>query len=628
MKKKEYIKDKQNNIIYPVTHEDAVIDSNGIKLKDKIDAELDTKQDTLVSGENIKTINNVSILGEGNIYIQGGGGEDPNAVKFVEQTLTSEQQTQARTNIGAGTYTKDVNGIPAADLASAVQTSLGKANSALQPTVSITYSQLVTLRNGGNLIPGAMYRITDYTAATTQSDTRSAGHQFDIIVQAISTNVLSEQAQATLHSGDTYFVNSNLGAWQLWYCLDNDIEKFSWAGSCIYNGSAKYIRDASQDITQDNTQYYAWINKQSDVLSYTLSETPSVNDLTYDDGFVEDWNIDNVELGHGVIYRMIDEWNNDCPYDFKNIQFKRVKVVHSTGYDNLLRLDNKYYGIPSLFAENNLTGLERAEDTTPQFFYTFHVTDTENNLEQDLTTTIYRLPDLHTDDVDTADCCSNNTIIAQYGHLYDEYEHYNDVIQFLPDIVFHNEHYYIDDDNCGFDYCVGNTIDGYKMSFGQYCSHNIVGSDSSCNIFGNDCRANTLGSGCLRNSFSDGCFQNTLGNNSNENTFGTSSDQNTLGAAVVNCDFGSSSMQNNLGAGCSHFRTGSSTIIKNRYKRISVNAGCSYINLDCTATIPSSSYYQNVHIASGVNNATITDSNVGQTYQTTYQPTGSQVVNI
>lgn len=131
MKKKEYIKDKQNNIIYPVTHEDAVIDSNGIKLKDKIDAELDTKQDTLVSGENIKTINNVSILGEGNIYIQGGG-EDPNAVKFVEQTLTSEQQTQARTNIGAGTYTKDVNGIPAADLASTVQASLGKADNALQ----------------------------------------------------------------------------------------------------------------------------------------------------------------------------------------------------------------------------------------------------------------------------------------------------------------------------------------------------------------------------------------------------------------------------------------------------------------------------------------------------------------
>jgi len=32
------------------------------------------KQDTLVSGENIKTINNLSLLGSGNIDIQGGGG--------------------------------------------------------------------------------------------------------------------------------------------------------------------------------------------------------------------------------------------------------------------------------------------------------------------------------------------------------------------------------------------------------------------------------------------------------------------------------------------------------------------------------------------------------------------------
>lgn len=39
-----------------------------------ITAATSTKQDTLVSGTNIKTINSQSILGEGNIEIQGGGG--------------------------------------------------------------------------------------------------------------------------------------------------------------------------------------------------------------------------------------------------------------------------------------------------------------------------------------------------------------------------------------------------------------------------------------------------------------------------------------------------------------------------------------------------------------------------
>ena len=41
--------------------------------------ELNAKQDALVSGTNIKTINNQSILGEGNIEIQGGAGEQQQA---------------------------------------------------------------------------------------------------------------------------------------------------------------------------------------------------------------------------------------------------------------------------------------------------------------------------------------------------------------------------------------------------------------------------------------------------------------------------------------------------------------------------------------------------------------------
>ena len=50
----------------------------------------------------------------------GGSGSDPEAVKYTEQSLTSEQQAQARTNIGAGTYSKPSGGIPSTDLASGV----------------------------------------------------------------------------------------------------------------------------------------------------------------------------------------------------------------------------------------------------------------------------------------------------------------------------------------------------------------------------------------------------------------------------------------------------------------------------------------------------------------------------
>lgn len=44
--------------------------------KVKLDSiDMNSKQDTLVSGENIKTINGEDILGQGNITIQGGSGE-------------------------------------------------------------------------------------------------------------------------------------------------------------------------------------------------------------------------------------------------------------------------------------------------------------------------------------------------------------------------------------------------------------------------------------------------------------------------------------------------------------------------------------------------------------------------
>ena len=63
----------------------------------------------------------------------GGGSKD--AVTYTPQTLTKEQQEQARTNIGAekaGTaYTKPASGIPKSDLADDVQTSLAKADTAI-----------------------------------------------------------------------------------------------------------------------------------------------------------------------------------------------------------------------------------------------------------------------------------------------------------------------------------------------------------------------------------------------------------------------------------------------------------------------------------------------------------------
>lgn len=63
----------------------------------------------------------------------GGGGGSDDAVLYTPQTLSPSEQTQARTNIGAGTYSKPGTGIPADDLAESVTNIL---------TSSISYAEL------------------------------------------------------------------------------------------------------------------------------------------------------------------------------------------------------------------------------------------------------------------------------------------------------------------------------------------------------------------------------------------------------------------------------------------------------------------------------------------------------
>ena len=68
--------------------------------------------------------------------------KDPNAVSFsASQSLTSTQQTTARTNIGAGTYSKPSGGIPASDLANTYASSATASGSASK-TEGIPYGEV------------------------------------------------------------------------------------------------------------------------------------------------------------------------------------------------------------------------------------------------------------------------------------------------------------------------------------------------------------------------------------------------------------------------------------------------------------------------------------------------------
>lgn len=101
----------------------------------------------------------------------------------------------------------------------------------------VTHSELANLKNNSKLTPGTHYRITDFVTTTKQNSTRSANHNFDIVVQALTTNILSEDVRAVKHAGDTYFANSDLEAWRLKYSLEGDASRFAWTKEAARNQS-------------------------------------------------------------------------------------------------------------------------------------------------------------------------------------------------------------------------------------------------------------------------------------------------------------------------------------------------------------------------------------------------------
>ena len=95
------------------------------------------------------------------------------------------------------------------------------------------WENLINYRKNGLLIPGAIYRIIDYDCIVDEDNVQSAGHGFDIIVQALSTVDLSSIAHVARREGDIYFINNDLNSWELKYDLDNDVSKYSWAKNYV-----------------------------------------------------------------------------------------------------------------------------------------------------------------------------------------------------------------------------------------------------------------------------------------------------------------------------------------------------------------------------------------------------------
>lgn len=87
------LRDKDGKQLLPMTRAELVIRNDGTS----VETSLANKQDALVSGTNIKTVNNESLLGSGNLTITGEPGDDGVGIASVVQT--TESTTPGGTNV-------------------------------------------------------------------------------------------------------------------------------------------------------------------------------------------------------------------------------------------------------------------------------------------------------------------------------------------------------------------------------------------------------------------------------------------------------------------------------------------------------------------------------------------------
>ena len=407
--------------------------------------------------------------------------------------------------------------------------------------VKATYKEMTEMRDQGKLIPGQYYQITDYVTTVngaTITNARSAGHPFDILVRADSVSTLNEQAWAVRHDGDTYFQDARLEAWQLKYRLDN-VQWSKQAGTYVTDEDNGYTFQVIGDITLSDHTYKLlqgfgmYVEDWSD---YALMETVAEGEqiICYY-GDPEDFDPEEPEVvgtasgveevtetGKGTITWMKDEHGNECPYDFKNVQFKRYMATDSvSGREGL---GGKY-----MVADPDNCPQGLSVEDTDDFIWAYTFSSDNSGGEQ----TDYSLTATYSvhDNVMKANGSELNNITL-FGN-------YNSGMSF-------------GNSNSGMSF--GNKC--YRMSFGNGCHNMSFGNDCYNMSFGNECNNMSFGNDCYDMSFGNNCYGMSFGNQNRNMSFGNSNGNMSFGNGCNNMSFGNNCYRMSFGNGCNNMSFG------------------------------------------------------------------------
>ncbi|HRT03015.1 MAG TPA: hypothetical protein P5513_03650, partial [Candidatus Diapherotrites archaeon] len=375
----------------------------------------------------------------------------------------------------------------------------------LDKMLSVTYAELVALRDASELIVGQNYLISDFAQSYNIFD----GGTMDIIEEQIG------EVEPIIVTASK--VN----------------ELYKVAISTVY---------------------------PQDIIHYSL-DILDIRDVGFGNGV----DTVNVNFKGQIYYRKDTIQNVETHYDFRNVRFRRWKV-DAVAYDNGTAYNAKdvckasdgkiYKCITATTGEGDPT-----INTADWVLWLDITADTFVSWTADKTA--FNIGDITTDNL----IINNVTAGADYDDFYTFGDYYNWVknthigmidLEYaieefgyatqLNNVVFKT----IDD----YDTCFGNNI-------GSNCLNNTIGNNFNSNTIGDDFRSNTIGDAFRSNTIGDGFKSNIIEDNFYSNTIGDDFRSNTIGN-----DFISNTIENGFNSNTIGNYFNSNTIGNNFYNTI------------------------------------------------------------
>lgn len=195
---------------------------------------------------------------------------------------------------------------------------------------------------------------------------------------------------------------------------------------------------------------------------------------------------------------MKDEWNNEAPYDFKNVLFRRYLITSVNDSEDHPLVGT--YGLPSEAVA--------CEGSDWIWCYTFHGQD---------------YADLGLDepyDFSAVNLCVTDAARQQFDglQLFRLNECGGNVIKpCMDDIITFSVGIFKLPNNvffCAFTNTPDESVPFLKIGM---CEFNVLRYDCFSNTFGTDCNSNTFGTNCNFNTFGTDCYSNTFSVSNNDN---------------------------------------------------------------------------------------------------------------